>query len=233
MDLAQDIQDSPDRKFFSARKEVKKWRPVLLKLAWMGFSYPEGTLVKKVSDGTFFAGLREVERAYGLDIGEGRVTLENKPVEALRKKLETDYVSLFIAEVGGASVQPYGSYYIDGSIMGASTDQVVNRYSEAGFIKDQDYTDLPDHIAVELEYLFKLHQMDGTERYHRHVQFFDELVKPWLGEFTDAVVEESNSGFYAALARWMEAGLNKDREVLGKLLNADDSQAKEVIRKND
>lgn len=213
--------------FSSFSDEFKQWRPVFYKLAWSGFSYPESPFVKSIKNGKFFQGMKKTAEAFQLELGQldriSKEVFETESVEETERELETEYVSLFISEVGGALVPPYGSVYIDDTIMGPSTDQVVENYQKAGFSKLEEYNGLPDHISVELEYLFKLTQMETPEKYRYHIQFYDDLLAPWLGEFTDSIAEATDSRFYSALATWLESGLRKDRKFLGDLLDNGES----------
>ncbi len=210
-------------------EEFKQWRPVFYKLAWIGLSYPESSLAKSIENGKFFQGMKKTTEAFQLELsqldGISKEAFEAESVKEKERELETEYVSLFISEVGGALVPPYGSVYIDDTIMGPSTDRVVENYQEAGFSKLEEYNGLPDHISVELEYLFKLTQMETPEKYRYHIQFYDDLLAPWLGEFTDSIVEAMDSRFYSTLATWLESGLRKDRKFLGDLLDNNEDKA--------
>lgn len=68
-----------------------------------------------------------------------------------------DYTRLFLAPEG-ALAQPYGSVWLTGAqpLMQESTLDVIALYAEGGFELADDFRDLPDHIAAELEFLYTL-----------------------------------------------------------------------------
>jgi len=91
--------------------------------------------------GLFASEVEKIE-SYLRDLGE--------PLE-----LAVEYTRLFRGPVK-AEAYPYESMYIDGEIMGASTLDVLRRYEEAGIAVSDDFRDLPDHIAAELEFMHYL-----------------------------------------------------------------------------
>jgi TorA maturation chaperone TorD len=68
-----------------------------------------------------------------------------------------DYTRLFLAPEGPLA-QPYGSVWLGSAqpLMQDSTLDVLALYEEAGFEVAEDFRDLPDHIAAELEFLYAL-----------------------------------------------------------------------------
>ncbi|MFC1866443.1 molecular chaperone, partial [Chloroflexota bacterium] len=69
--------------------------------------------------------------------------------------LAIDYTKLFVGPYG-LLAPPYGSLYLDASdrIMGDSTMDVRNRYAEEGL--DICLKEAPDHIAIEMEFMYFL-----------------------------------------------------------------------------
>jgi TorA maturation chaperone TorD len=63
--------------------------------------------------------------------------------------LQGEYVRLFINALPEVPCPPYGSFYLEGALMGESTVQVRNLYLSYGFQTDE----MADHVAVELEFL--------------------------------------------------------------------------------
>lgn len=126
--------------------------------------------------------------------------------------LLVDYTRLFLGPVHPRA-RPYGSCWLDGddALMQASTLDVIERYREAGFEMDEAFRDLPDHVAVELEFLyvlgFRRHQalaagdtgaavfIAGLER-----RFLGEHLGTWIEPFTAAMRDGAETGFYRELA---------------------------------
>ena len=71
--------------------------------------------------------------------------------------LLVDYTRLFLGPVDTLA-KPYGSVWLGGDapLMQDSTMAVLQLYEEAGFEIDEDFRELPDHIAAELEFLYLL-----------------------------------------------------------------------------
>ena len=140
------------------------------------------------------------------------------------ENLLVDYTRLFL---GPAHIvaKPYGSVWLDGkkTLMGDSTMAVQELYHEGGFEIDEDFRELPDHIAAELEFLYLLIYRENEARRNDDPEavaamaglrkrFLDEHLGSWVGPFTAAVRAGAQSGFYRELAELtdrfvkMEAG---------------------------
>jgi TorA maturation chaperone TorD len=130
--------------------------------------------------------------------------------------LLVDYARLFLGPVK-ALAQPYGSVWLetDGGLMQGSTVAVAALYAEGGFEIADEFRDLPDHVAAELEFLylllFKLAQarvsgdgaaastVDALRR-----RFLEEHLGAWIGRFGAAVTAGAQTDFYRALAALTE-----------------------------
>ncbi|MDP3016975.1 MAG: molecular chaperone TorD family protein [Deltaproteobacteria bacterium] len=71
--------------------------------------------------------------------------------------LAVEYARLFVGPYE-LKAPPYGSVYLGGArrVMGNSTMGVIKLYEETGLVMDKDFKELPDHIAVELEFMYYL-----------------------------------------------------------------------------
>ncbi|MBS3792319.1 molecular chaperone TorD family protein [Candidatus Bipolaricaulota bacterium] len=222
-DSSSGIPSSPITGSQSELHEIKRWRPVFYKLAWLGFSYPDERSLDRFDIEDFLEGMIETSRVYDLGV-EGEILKSNKELTAgqrksIREEMETEYVRLFIAEVGGALIQPYGSIYLDGEIKGESTQQVIEAYTKAGFEKSEDYSDLPDHFSTEVEFMYKLSQKDDPESLSRFRYFYDEYFAPWYGDFIEEVRQKTEHWFYDLLSRWAKKGFKADRIVVKEILS--------------
>ncbi len=123
-----------------------------------------------------------------------------------------DYTRLFI---GPAQIvaKPYESVWLDvqESTMGNSTLEVLDIYRDGGFEIDDAFRDLPDHIAVELEFLYLL--IFRENQAHRRgdlaeLRAVDDLKRRflhghlgrWVGPFANAVRAGAETDFYRHLA---------------------------------
>lgn len=122
---------------------------------------------------------------------------------------------------------PYGSLYLDDArtVMGESTARVAAFYQSCGLRLADDFHELPDHIAVELEFLSYLaHQereavvMENHDEVDRLAglqrEFLATYLLPWLEPFTRAIIDDGESSFYQAVARCTAAFVNADNEAL-------------------
>lgn len=130
--------------------------------------------------------------------------------EADQDALLLDYTRLFLGPFN-ILAKPYGSIYLDGDqvIMGDSTMAVMARYREGGFQIDESFSEVPDHVAVELEFLYLLNARLGNrdtqadQRAHlaalKH-SFLSEHLGRWVTPFTEAMESAADSGFYQKVA---------------------------------
>jgi putative dimethyl sulfoxide reductase chaperone len=143
--------------------------------------------------------------------------------EAL-ENLHVDYARLFLGPPH-AVARPYGSVWLsdEGTLMQDSTMAVLELYRQGGFEIDEDFRELPDHVAAELEFLYLLifrenqarrtgRRDDWTVTAALRRRFLDEHLGAWIGPFAAAIDSAATTGFYRELARLtdrfvrMEAG---------------------------
>lgn len=123
-----------------------------------------------------------------------------------------DYARLFLGPFE-ILAHPYGSVYLDGEkvVMGNSTLAVKAFYAEQGLGLEDDFHELPDHIAVELEFLYLLHFREDEARnsgdataiaqaIENRKQFLDQHLGRWIATFTARMQEHAGTDFYRLLA---------------------------------
>lgn len=147
-----------------------------------------------------------------------------------QETLLLDYTRLFLGPTG-ALARPYGCVWLtgDGSLMQDSTVDVLELYREGGFELDEDFRELPDHIAAELEFLYLLifrknraasHSGNGTGTSEDidsiRSRFLAEHLGKWAGPFTAAVQAGAQSAFYRELADLTQRFVRAEAETGGK-----------------
>ena len=124
--------------------------------------------------------------------------------------LRIDYTRLFLGPFDIRS-KPYGSVYLDGGnmVMGDSTMAALALYREGGFVVDEAFAEMPDHVVVELEFLYLLNtrlgdgHVENGERERLAAlerRFLGEHLGRWVTPFTEAMQKGACTDFYVKLS---------------------------------
>lgn len=154
-----------------------------------------------------------LENLNSLDINRGQILLnlaEHRPDTSDIDSLIVDYSRLFVGPYQILAL-PYGSMYMEDKsrIMGDSSIEVKKMYAEEGL--DICLKEVPDHIALELEFMYYLvfRQTQairmaeyGMAAGYRNKQkvFLETHLGQWVFEFTRNMAEHAQTGFYKNLA---------------------------------
>lgn len=138
--------------------------------------------------------------------------------------LLVDHTRLFVGPTRPVAM-PYESSWLVGDTNPAEghTFPVQALYQEGGFDLDEEFRDLPDHIAVELEFLYVLlfaqHQAmsDGDDKKAAVAEdlrqrFLREHLGKWVLPFAAAVRENAETVFYRELADLTEQFIRAEIE---------------------
>jgi DMSO reductase family type II enzyme chaperone len=133
------------------------------------------------------------------------------------EELTVEYARLFVGPFG-VKAPPYGSIYLDNdhTVMGPSTIETIAFYEQEGLARDKDFHELPDHIAVELEFMYFLiyrqaealqkGDMTRAEAYRiKQEQFRTRFLGNWVPPFCTHIHEETDNEFYSSLADCLSA----------------------------
>ena len=120
---------------------------------------------------------------------------------------------------------PFGSVYLDtsGTVMSNSTTDVRDRYRQEGV--DIALKEVPDHVAIELEFMYLLvfKQVEAlnnsdNERIDNYVSkqisFLQMHLGKWISEFANNIETHAKTDFYKNLARLTKEFLEQDLENL-------------------
>lgn len=126
--------------------------------------------------------------------------------------LLVDYARLFLGPVG-ATARPYGSVWLgpDALTMQESTMALLALYEQGGFEIADDFRELPDHVAAELEFLYLLlfresraNPTPGAGERGDPValrrRLLEEHLGAWIRPFSEAVKAGAQCAFYRELA---------------------------------
>lgn len=124
-----------------------------------------------------------------------------------------DYTRLFLGP-NLIIAKPYGSVWLEGAstVMGDSTMEALELYREGGFDVSADFREVPDHVAVELEFLYLLIYRENEALRNADAEalrakaalrkrFLTKHLGRWMSPFTAAVIAGAQSNFYRRLAR--------------------------------
>ncbi len=138
--------------------------------------------------------------------------------------LAVDYSKLFVGPYG-LLAPPYGSVYLEDTrrVMGNSTMDVRTKYEEEGL--DIGLKEAPDHIAIELEFMYFLifKQVEATRNsdsksaasyLRKQKAFLETHLGIWVSEFADNVEANAQTEFYKNLARLTKSFVKKDLKSL-------------------
>lgn len=140
--------------------------------------------------------------------------------------LLVDYTRLFIGPSQPAAM-PYASFWLtdDPSQRHAATMAVLDLYDQGGFEVSDEFRELPDHIAAELEFLYLLTysqshpeaedgELDPSALAALRSRFVAGHLGAWIGRFAVAIDAGAGTAFYKELADFterfmrLEAGLH-------------------------
>jgi len=143
--------------------------------------------------------------------------------------LKVEFSRLFIGPYRLAA-PPYGSIYLEGKrkIMGDSTIDVHKRYIDNGLAISENFKDVPDHIAAELEFMYFLvfkeisairsEQLnEGSECLYRQQSFLSDHLGAWVQDFTHDTELGTEFDFYRNLAIATRVYIAEDLEYLSSL----------------
>ncbi len=125
---------------------------------------------------------------------------------------------------------PYGSYYIDDKVtMGESTREVIDIYEKLDLKLSDKFKDLPDHIALELNFMSYLSEQqlilteehqdaDSEENVLKWQKYFlENYLITWYEPFVDNIKNNFASDYYNELADILAYYLARECEYLARI----------------
>jgi len=134
--------------------------------------------------------------------------------ESLYQHLEEGYVRLFISAKGGIVAPLYESCYeFQGApLMGKAATEMKERFEAKGLAISENIKEPPDHLAIELEYLYFLLDTGWHEEDEDLVaeasKFVGATMLPWVSVFKEKLAHEKICRFYPLVARILVEVLN-------------------------
>ncbi len=171
-----------------------------------------------------------IEMLNGLGESGGRLYSEiagSAPGISELESLKIDYSKLFVGPYG-LLASPYGSTYLEDTsrVMGNSTMDVRHKYAAEGL--DICLKEAPDHIAIELEFIyFLIHKeveaiglsdsVAAAGYRQKQRAFLETHLGEWVAEFASKVEASARTGFYKNLGRLTRSFVEQDLEGLAAI----------------
>ncbi len=133
---------------------------------------------------------------------------------SLYEHLESAYVRLFVNTLEGISAPLNQSCYEapDAPVMGPPAVAMKERLISAGLIMGENIHEPPDHLSIQLEYLYflldKALKMENRRALIEASTFAGDIMSPWVSIFSDKLSAETNCRFYPLCASALCAMLN-------------------------
>jgi TorA-specific chaperone len=126
--------------------------------------------------------------------------------DSLCEHLEPAYVRLFVSHRGGIAAPLYQSCYEgeNAPLMGRPALEMKARLENRGLNVSASLHEPPDHLAIELEYLYFLLEKGWREGNDNLIdeaaRFSSAVMLPWLTEFNQRLADETQCRFYPLTA---------------------------------
>jgi TorA maturation chaperone TorD len=172
---------------------------------------------------------QEILSTLGIELSNG---FFKKPEKELLENLAVDYAYLFIGP--GKHISPHESVHHQkegvqsGQLWGELTAEVKRIIESSGLEYKSEFTGMPDHISVELEFMQHVVQRemqawkaDDDEAARlclkNEKEFVDEHLFCWIPEFCEKVIEAAESPFYREMARLTRSFIEFEKKELKKI----------------
>ncbi|NQV32336.1 MAG: molecular chaperone TorD family protein [Phycisphaeraceae bacterium] len=140
--------------------------------------------------------------------------------ENTTQELLVEYAKLFIGPFKTLA-PPYSSLYFGSDmLMNDETIWVMNCYKKAGLEFDKKLNDVPDHVAVETEFMYylihsELKELDAGNRDNAHAfwehqqTFFTRHYKKWVPQFCEKILSATENEYYKKLSESLNSFVNQ------------------------
>ena len=182
-------------------------------------------LLQQMKDHRF----QDILATLGVELSNG---FFKKPEKELLETLAVEYAYLFIGP--GKHISPHESVHHQkegvqsGQLWGELTGEVKNIIESSGLEYKSEYTGMPDHISVELEFMQQVVQReaqaweaddDETARLclKNEKKFVDEHLLGWIPDFCQKVSAAAEMPFYREMAGLTRSFIEFEKQELKKL----------------
>jgi TorA maturation chaperone TorD len=179
-------------------------------------------LLQQMQDHRF----QEILSTLGMELSNG---FFKKPEKELLENLAVEYAYLFLGP--GKHISPHESVHHKrddgqwGQLWGATTAEVKKIIESSGLEYKSEYTGMPDHISVELEFMQHVVQREAQAWEAKdnetallclknEKKFVDEHLFSWIPDFCEKVIKTAESPFYREMARLTRSFIEFEKKEL-------------------
>lgn len=181
----------------------------------LAFQYPDKEFIEHLQNGNLYFTIQGyLEDVFANNTNEGLLEelddllkeYSSTNTENLFSDLKTEYHRLFIG-YKKLLAPPYASVYWDstGKLMQEPAILLKRLYKEWGFEVSKNYKDLPDHISLQLEFLYQLGEImnKGSESILYDVQkrVIDDIILKWIYKFAENINNYQSLKFYGLMVK--------------------------------
>lgn len=179
---------------------------VIYRFCAQSLQYPDRSWLTAEYEKSLFILLDTLDAQKEKDAIQKRFSTDNDPLEAL----QIEYTRLFINGFPHVVAPPYGSVYLDKSLLGKHTEKTMSFYKSHGYMLKEG-TDLPDHIIYQLEFLSLLAENNDEAA---ETEFLKTIFLPWFSKFHARVRQETTHPFYSVIVQFIDY-LTKEEDEHG------------------
>jgi TorA-specific chaperone len=134
--------------------------------------------------------------------------------DSLYQHLEEGYVRLFISAKGSIAAPLYESCYeFEGApLMGRAAAEMKERFETKNLSVADTIQEPPDHLSIELEYLYFLLDKGWREEDNALVaeaaEFASDTMLPWISKLSEKLASEEKCRYYPLMAAVLVEVLN-------------------------
>ena len=119
--------------------------------------------------------------------------------EEFLEVIQVEYTNLFITSFPKLPAPLYKSYYSEKELFGKDTERLIEIYQKYNFKVSSEISELPDHLAIQLEFVYRLIEQ-GTERLAQE-NFIKNEILIWIDELQGKINESSSIPIYSYMIK--------------------------------
>ncbi|VAX28936.1 hypothetical protein MNBD_IGNAVI01-1327 [hydrothermal vent metagenome] len=119
--------------------------------------------------------------------------------EEFLEAIQVEYTNLFITNFPKLPAPLYKSYYSEKELFGKDTERLIEIYQKYNFKVSSEISELPDHLAIQLEFVYRLIEQ-GTEILAQK-NFVKNEILGWIDELQSKINESSSIPIYSFMIK--------------------------------